>query len=133
MNPPPTAWNWPTGPAYAAVLHKLTDEVPGGTVLVSEHDATDGLNVLGKAIRAWVRDTGELRPISLGEYDRLHQQIEDTERTFPFVAAFFHVLPGGREVAFGFMVSRRSGGGGRYSVVGTPDEPRLECAARWLS
>ena len=129
---PPLPDCWPPGPAYAAVLHKLMDEVPGGTVLVSEQDATDGMNVLGKTVRAWVRDMGELRSISLDEYHRMHGRIEDTERTFPFVFAFFHVLPGGREVAFGFMVSRRSGSGGRYTVIGTPGEARLECTARWL-
>ena len=132
MNQPDPAWGWPDGAAYAAVLREIFRDVPGPIILVEEYSASDGLNVAGDVVRAWVVERGQFRPIPADERTQLSDGIEAAASHFPMVHASFHVYPGGREVAFGFMVSRRSGGGGRYRVVQTGDAPALECTARWL-
>src|SRR3954469_24961415 len=98
--------SWPPGRLYLAVRRKIEDEWqrcefngPLGSglrfVLVSEWSEEDSTRHPGGAVvRAWIRDGGGLRPITLPEYER--QWPEDPWQRRPFVSLDFHVCADGR-------------------------------------
>jgi hypothetical protein len=125
---------WPPGRLYLAVRRAVEEEwgrceVTGAGsglrfVLVSEwSEEGPTRHPAGSVVRAWIRDGGGLRAITVGEYEGLWP--EDPWERRPFVSLAFHVCADGRHVSYCAI-----GGGGRAYFGGgrcwiDPGNPRL--------
>ena len=133
-SPPPSDVDaaWPSGRQYLAVRRAIEDEwqrcepaFPGSGlhfVLASEWSQEGSKYPGGSPVRAWIRDGGGLRPITMQEYARVEPG--DEWGRLSYVAIAFHVCADGRHVVYSASAGGRAQfGGGRCWI--DPADPRL--------
>ena len=129
-----TAFDWQTDWLYCVILREAEkawdwcQTVPGRDVwkyvLVEEYWSGDDSRCRGDVIRAWVRDEGGLRQISLAEHGE-HQRKLEGKDIYPFIMVQFHVHPDRKHVVIGQSQAMLAGSGTGYLIEGSGREARL--------
>ena len=127
--------DWQTDWLYALVLRQAEeawaqcnrdpDRWEWKYVLIEEYPEARGASCRGDVVRAWIRDAGGLREITLAEDERLTADILQYP-VFPFILLEFHILPDRQRVAIGHRRAGMGGRGWRYLVRGEGAEAALE-------
>lgn len=140
--PPPNAdASWPPRRQYLAVRRAIEDEwercepsLAGSGlrfVLASEWSEAASKYPDGSVVRAWIRDAGGLRLITVREFERVQPESNEPGGNLGYVSLTFHVCADGRHVVYGATAGGRSYfGGGRCWI--DPTDPRLHPTDGWL-
>jgi hypothetical protein len=104
-------------------------------VVIEEWSSAEhGAHCRGQLLRAWIRDTGGLREVSMDEHQQHIDKIDGL--IFPFVILKFHVPPVRRRVVIEHHRGSRMGSGSSFRVCGQGQKAQLvfdPTAGAWIS
>jgi len=131
--------DWKTDWLYALIFRELDDWCkcfePDEYYLIEERDTDDGSVCTGAIIRAWRRNLQGIEEITLQEHLNLTKRRGEIIRFGAEYLARFHIHADRQRVVYGWSTNYLVGGdGGRYRVVGSPEDATLEYeGGGWIS